>query len=123
MEVLSHAYYVDTATNNIPSIYRQEITGGVSSATEELSQGIENIQAFFGIDTDADKIANQYLIASSVTDWTQVVSVRIHVLARSISQTATQATPFRYLGNTWTPTDRYLRKEFISTVKIRNRGI
>ncbi len=125
MEVLAHAYYIDTATNNVPSMYREEITGGDDddAVTEELAQGIENIQLFYGVDTNDDKIANKYVNASNVADWTTVVSIRIHVLARSISQISSEVTNFRFVGNTYTPTDNYLRKEFISTVKIRNRGI
>jgi type IV pilus assembly protein PilW len=123
MEVLSHAYYVDTASNNVPSIYRQEITGGVNSATEELVQGIENMQTWFGVDTNGDGVANRYALASSVTDWTTVVSLRLHLLARSLTQAASEPVAFRFVGVTYSPSDNYLRKEFITTVKVRNRGV
>lgn len=123
MEVLSHAYYVDTAPNNVPSLYREEVSGGVDSDTEELTQGIENIQVVFGIDTNDDKLANRYVSALDVTDWSTVVSVRFHILARSLTQISSEAVSFRFVNNTYTPKDRFLRKEFISTVKIRNRGI
>jgi type IV pilus assembly protein PilW len=123
MEVLSHAYYVDTASNNVPSIYREEITGGVDSATEELVQGIESMQTLFGVDTSDDGMANRYGLASSITDWTTVVSLRLHLLARSLTQVTSEPVDFRFVGVTYSPSDKYLRKEFITTVKVRNRGI
>jgi type IV pilus assembly protein PilW len=123
MEVLSHAYYIDTASNNVPSIYRQEITGGVDSDTEELVQGIESMQILFGVDTNGDDVANRYSLASSVTDWTSVVSLRLHLLARSLTQVTSEPVDFRFVGVTYSPSDKYLRKEFIATVKVRNRGV
>ena len=123
MEVLSHAYFIKTASNGVPAIYRQEITGGVTTLTEELVQGIESMQTFFGEDTDDDGVANRYVSAKDVTDWTTIVSLRLHLLTRSLTQVASEAQPFRFVGTTYTPTDRYLRKEFITTVKIRNRGV
>lgn len=123
MEVLAHAYYVDEAPNKIPSFYREEVSGGVDSETEELAQGIENIQMVYGVDTNDDLIPNRYVSALDVTDWATVVSVRFHILARSLTEISSEPVDFRFVNNTYTPQDRYLRKEFISTVKIRNRGI
>jgi len=122
MEVMSHAYYVTNASNGIPSLYRKRILGGLtaSAETEELAQGVENIQLVFGVDTNNDEVANRYVTANNVTDWTMVTSVRIHVLLRSISAVTSEAVAFRFAGTSYTPTDKFLRREFTSTISIRN---
>jgi type IV pilus assembly protein PilW len=123
MEVTSNAYYVHTAPNNVPTIYRQQILGGVDSTTEELVQGIESMQVLFGVDINGDGVANRYTLASSVTNWTTVMSIRLHLLARSLTQVTSEPVDFRFVGTTYSPSDKYLRKEFITTVKVRNRGV
>lgn len=125
MEVVAHAYYVDTASNGVPALYRRGIQGGLDAAsasdeTEELAQGVEGIQLVYGEDTDDDDAANRYVDASEVTDWSLVTSVRIHVLMRSISAVTTDAVEFRYAGSSYTPKDKFLRKEFATTIDIRN---
>ena len=125
MEVLSHAYYVATAANNVPSIYRLEISGGIidEKKEEELVQGVENMQAFYGVDGNGDGVADRYVIAAATIDWTTIVSLRLHILTRSLTEVTSEPVDFRFVGTTYTPTDKYLRKEFITTVKIRNRGV
>lgn len=125
MEVVAHAYFVDTATNGIPALYRRSIRGGLDATssldeTEELAQGVEGIQLIYGEDTDNDDVANRYVDASDVSDWSKVTSVRIQVLMRSISAVTTEPVDFRYAGSSYTPTDRFLRKEFATTIDIRN---
>jgi type IV pilus assembly protein PilW len=125
MEVVAHAYFIDTASNGIPSLYRRQVLGGqdstsASESTEELAQGIENIQLLFGEDTDGDGVANRYVIGSDVSDWSTVASVRVRVLMRSISAVASEETAFRYNGSSYTPEDKFLRREFTSTIGIRN---
>jgi len=125
MEVVSHAYFVNTASNNVPSIYRQEIKGGLvaGSETEELAQGVESIQTIYGLDVNGDGAVNRYVTADNVADWTSVMSIQIHLLMRSISEVTAEPVTFRFVGNSYTPTDRFLRKEFTSTIFIRNRGV
>lgn len=122
MEVISHAYYVDTASNGMPSLYRKRILGGVTSTaqTEELAQGVEGIQLVYGEDTDTDGVANRYVKASDVSNWEDVTSVKIYVLMRSISAVTTEAIAFRYADISYTPKDKFLRKEFVTTIDIRN---
>ncbi|KOR30306.1 hypothetical protein TI04_06375 [Achromatium sp. WMS2] len=55
--------------------------------SQELVKGVQNMQILYGVDTDvtANGAANQYLTATSVTDWTRVVSMRIYLLIASTS--------------------------------------
>lgn len=50
------------------------VNGG---ADQPLVEGIADMQLEYGVDTDADRAANTYLAANSVTNWLAVVSVRV----------------------------------------------
>jgi len=126
LRVVSHAYYINMANNNVPSFYRNEIIAGLTADEniEELAQGVENMQVRYGIDTDLtpDGIANRYVDADDVADWKKVISVRIHLLMRSINEVTSEPVEFRFLDQNHTPSDRFLRREFMSNISIRNRG-
>ena len=131
MAAISNGYYIDTASSGLPVLYRKYLNNDAGVDAEQLAQGIESIQLTYGEnlvaegaenDDGSDNAANRYVTADLVTSWDVVLSVKIHVLARSITETASEPQQFRFMGNDYIPKDNYLRQEFISTVKIRNRG-
>ncbi|HKK06662.1 MAG TPA: PilW family protein [Gammaproteobacteria bacterium] len=127
----SRAYYISKGINGEPALYRIRYDDGVSgagsaTAIEEIADGVETLQVLFGEDTDGDKIANQYVTADQVTDYANVVSVKLGMLIRSPNEVKATAASrvFDVLGTKiTTPKDRYLRLVFTSTIKIRNKGI
>jgi type IV pilus assembly protein PilW len=121
-KAVSFAYYVDVATNGLPALYVQELDHDASTTATELVQGIENLQALYGEDITGDGFANRYINADDVSDWTAVVTTKIYLLSRSLVESASEPQTFSFMGTNYTPTDRYLRQEFVSTVQIRNRG-
>lgn len=121
-KALSIAYYIDTATNGLPALFIRELGNQATTTTTELVQGIENIQVLYGVDATGDGFANRYVAAGVVTDWTDVVTCKLYILARSLTASASEPQIFSFMGTNYTPTDRFLRQEFISTIKIRNRG-
>lgn len=98
---------------------------------EELVQNVEDLQIVYGIDTDNDQSANSY--TATPGNWSQVVSARVCVQARSEDQgitvgnqrflncagalgsAATAATAYT------TAADTRLRRTFIATFNLRNR--
>lgn len=131
MAAIANAYYIDTASSGLPVLYRKALGSGSSIEggifDEQLSQGIESIQMTYGEDVDAldvteDTVANRFVTADNVSDWGKVVAVKLHILARSLSEVSSEPQTFRFVGNEYTADDNYLRQEFMSTVKIRNRG-
>jgi len=50
-----------------------------------LVEGIENLQIDYGVDTDGDGVPNGAYVASpaAVVDWSNVVAVRVSLLARN----------------------------------------
>ncbi|WP_019531164.1 PilW family protein [Dasania marina] len=121
MRAMSSAYYVDVASNGLPALFVRSLANNAATTSSELIQGIENLQVLYGEDLTADGSPNRYVDASNVGVWTNVTAVKIHLLARSLQTVASEPQDFSFMGVTYTPTDRFLRQEFVSTVKIRNR--
>lgn len=121
----SNTYFIrDDATSGIPSLFvldNTQNTGGTNPIA--LIEGVENMQIQYGIDTNADNVPEVYADASGTTNWTQIVSLRITLLMRSVEETNAPAYTFSAGGTTKTYTAGPLRKEFVSTVQIRNRGL
>ena len=122
------AYYVgDSEQPNVPALFRERLLASGGTQAEELVQGVENMQVLYGVDTDAtpDGVANQYKAAGTVTstEWPNVVSVRIALLMRSANEVASSPQTYWYQDASHTPGDRYLRREFATTVRLRNRGL
>ena len=119
----------DKDGNWIPSLRRAYGKGSASACEngDELLEGIEDMQIFYGEDTDADGTANRYVaINYDELQKNRIVSVRISLLVRSINNNlTTEPSPYTFNGSTVTPgtTDKYLRKVFSTTVTLRNKAI
>ena len=77
-----------------------------------------------GVDTDGDQSADQYVDASAVASWGQVVSVRVSLLMAtppSAGPLSSTAQTYTYNGTSSTATDRRVRHVYSSTVNVRNR--
>ncbi len=82
------------------------------------------MQIEYGVDTDGDTSANQYVTANNVGNWSQVVSVRVSLLMAtppSAGRLSANAQTYAYNGATITATDRRVRHVYSSTVNVRNR--
>ncbi len=98
--------------------------GNGSVSADIITTGIENMQILYGEDTTGDYIANVYVNAANVTNWNDVVNVRIAILVNggpipgdlSLENTFTllnipKLGPF---------TDGAMRKVFTRTVSVKN---
>ena len=91
-ESVVRSYYVSTCnecgSDNVPTLKRAELTGTQMTITP-LVEGVENLQVFYGFDTDGDGNVDIYRAALSGVagaadnDWSNVVSVKLYVLART----------------------------------------
>lgn len=112
-------YYVAASgTDNI--LYRQ-INGGTP---EPIVNGVDKFMVLYGIDTVGNYDATKYVYASGVTNPSQIVSVRIDLVLRSADSNITAATAanntYIFNGATVSPGDRKLRKEYYTTINLRN---
>ena len=129
VQLKSYAFYVRNS-NNIPTLYRKlagEASNGNSINAESLVEGIEGFSVRYGVDTNNDGAANQYLPASAITpysdEWLSVISIKIELLVRSFQEIAPEPQPVFFAGQRVLPTDQYVRRSFMKTIRIRNRGL
>lgn len=123
----TNTYYVApgaglNGSGNTPmSLWRKS---GVA-APVELVEGVEDMQILYGTDSDHDGTPNQYVAANLVTNWSNVMTVRVSLVVNSIDD----------VGGTSAPTlgcavqgcitgqgyDGLIRRTFTQTFDIRNR--
>jgi len=131
-------YYVgkrDDDANNPPSLYRSTLTAtGTAGPGEELIEGVESMQLLYGVNTDQDVRAtvDAYLTADQVTNWDEVISVRVSLLLQSVED-GTVPAPQPYIfdgvtydggaGNGELPQDERVRRVFTATISLRNRAL
>ncbi len=114
--------YSNTAGDNIPSLCTERLSGNIVTK-QCLVEGIEDMQIEFGIDTDADGVANQFKSAPTSTEMATAVAARIYLLVRSIDSVAGYTNSKTYsLGekSIAAKNDGYLRRVFSTTVQMRN---
>ena len=104
----SYTFYLQNNAQGVPSLWRRD---NASGATEELVEDIDDLQLLYGEDTDGSGVANRYVDAASVSDMADVVSIRFIISAR---------TPEDNLSVQNAGTDNRIRKQFSTTIAIRN---
>lgn len=113
-------YFIRNSTTGSGSaLWRESLTG-----MEELVEGVESMQVLYGEDTNTDFIVDLYVNAANVTTWSNIVSVKIGLLMRTVASYGTEIDSNNYtlLGTIVNPVDDSRRRRiFTSTVEIRNR--
>lgn len=127
--MLSHAYYV--ADTDPPALVRVELThdgsGAATTQTVSILENVEDMQIVYGVNTNQDGqyLVDSYVTADQVTNWDDVLSVRIALLARSSEKnirTETDSGIYALAGTDIDPDDdRRVRRVFSTVVSLRNR--
>jgi type IV pilus assembly protein PilW len=119
---VARRYFVGTGALGGPSLFVTENYGD----PEELIEGVENLQILYGEDTTADAIPDAYRTAAAVTNWSNVNSVRIALLMRTVEENVNNDVDTRtysLLGTNVGPfNDQRRRRVFTTTVRVRNNG-
>lgn len=114
-------FYVRDSDEKVPCLYRK--IG--SDNAEALVEGVESMHILYGVDDDNDQAADRYLPASATLPWQRVVSLRIGLLLRSLTQDPKSAIDSRIYdvnGQALGPyNDRHFRQVFLTTIGLRNR--
>lgn len=124
-------------TPNVNSLWRRYFTSGSTGTaqmiTEELLEGIDSMQILYGVDSvlPNNQVVDRYVKADGVTDWEDVISVRIGLLMSTGEEVAAQIDTNTYnvagtlIADTATtpthPADRKLRYVTNTTINLRNR--
>ncbi len=90
-----------------------------------IADGVENMQILYGVDTDADNIANRFVSATSLSaaNVNSVVSVKIALLVSTVDTVGQNAAGTHTLLNAPAVgpfTDSRLRRVFTRTILLRN---
>ncbi len=110
-------YDIQVNAKGVPSLFCNNI---------ELIEGIDSLQILYGLDTDStpDAVANIYITADNIANrWARIVSVRLAVLANSVTESSNVKTKNSYsvLGSNITGFNDYkTRRIFNGTVMLRN---
>ncbi len=125
MKPVKISYFVATGAAGTPALFRS--ANGVSL---ELVEGVENMQVRYGVDTNGDLAVDSYMNATGVSDWSNVMSVRVSLLVSSIEENvvpSAQTYAYDYDGNgtvdSVTAGDNRLRHVFTATINLRNRTL
>lgn len=140
LRMTSTAYYIGQSNSGSGhALFRMAMDKGEAGNPEELADGIEDMQVLYGVDTNGDGLANQYITADQVpgtpNGWQGVVSVRLGLLVDTVTNNVIKskdnanytiagtqiiaATPGT--GAHEHPIDNKLRFPITTTIKIRNR--
>lgn len=124
VNTVTRTYSLATGASGKSALFLQRETG----TPQELVEGVEQMQIRYGVDTttpNPDHVPDSYVAASGVGDWSQVVSVRIHLLLASVEEnivTTNQTVTFPPgSGTSVTVSNRRLPQIFSTTVGLRNR--
>lgn len=111
-------YSIGAGTAAQPALFRAD-----NGTNQELIEGVQDMQILYGVDTNSDTYANQYVTSNNVASFRSVVSIRVMLLVRSTENFVTdqpQVVPFNGAADA-NPGDRRIRQVFISTIALRNR--
>jgi prepilin-type N-terminal cleavage/methylation domain-containing protein len=111
-----------TGIGTITNVYRV-VDGTLQCNGQVITDGVEEMQVYFGEDTDADTVANRWVEPGTATlDMSRAISVRIHMLVRTTGfNVASEAMAFRFDNELRDAIeDGQIRREFSVTVALRN---
>ncbi len=118
LQTVTYTIGLAASGNGELALFRQEF----NAPTQELVEGVQDMQVLYGIDSDNDQFPNQYVTADNVPNFNAVVSLRVMLLIHSIDDFVTEAPQtYTFNGVPTTPVDRLLRQVFTTTIALRNR--
>lgn len=96
----------------------------VTDNTQELVEGVQNMQILYGEDTNSDEVIEGFFTSDNVTNWDNVKAVKVGLLMETVNEIGVDvdSNTYNLLGtNIAAANDRRKRKIFTTTISIRNR--
>ena len=124
MPLTTSVYYIGVGADGDGALFVMDLNATGVFTTRELVPDIENMQVLYGFDITGNQTSYQYMTADQVTNWAQVASIKVAVLAASAPNavpTPLVAQTYNLLGTTVTaPIDSRSRQAFDATITVRN---
>jgi type IV pilus assembly protein PilW len=124
VSALSHTYQKGSFVYPLPEERLFEIVGDqLLRNGEVVANNIEQMQLRYGVATSSSSGAPAYYSTiDTITDVEDIVSIEVRLLVVSEDDNiATTPQTYQFNGQTITATDNRLRREFITTIALRNR--
>lgn len=114
-----------TVGDCIPTLKRLELDQNTHQfVSTPLVEGIDYMQIEYGLDSNGDGIADSYVGAPALSDWPNVVAVKMHILARNTEATKGYTDNKTYslgpVAGTVTPGDSYKRHSYTQYIRLVN---
>ena len=116
-------YYIrNTAVPQLSRKFLQWDGTGMSIATENMVEGVEQMRLLFGYDSTGNGEIDSYTNATGVTDWGAVHSIEAFLMVRSADQDLQfeDNRVYTLAGEDYTPGGNYRRLVVHSRVSMRN---
>ncbi|MDZ7737246.1 MAG: PilW family protein [Gammaproteobacteria bacterium] len=129
----------DAADDDTPTLVRLALDG-TSLVQEDVAEGVEQLQIDYGVDTNGNLNADQYMSVAEIeatNNWPSVVTVRFNMLVRATNRDITRSTddddneyymfgkPYNIDNGPYQVPDAdrtFPRKMFTAIVQIRNQS-
>ena len=101
----------------------QVVNGNLECNGQAIAGGVQEMQIYLGEDTDNNGVANRWMSPGMAgLDMTRVVSVRIHLLARTNGNAISSGPQAYYFNNAQQAAvdDGQIRREYSVTIALRN---
>lgn len=126
--IAQRIFYIATGSSGEPTLFMQTFNNNNAViATEEIISGVETMQISYGLSSaGSNRVVSSYVAASNVTNWQEVISIRISLLFRSADNVLPEATSKTFLvngTNITSPSDRRARVVLTSTTAIRSKTL
>ena len=134
----STVYYIKNDASGTPGLFLSSLSvnasgDSVSLEENQLVSNVENMQIHYGVDNDDDQDVDVYQNAAAVTDWADVISIRLALLIASdndfmIDNAESYSFDDSAFGFTkddlaGANADRRLRRTFTGFMALRNRAL
>ena len=109
----------------VTNVY-QVVGGELQCNGQTITNGVQEMQVYFGEDINASNSANRWMAPGEAgLNMERVVSVRIHLLARTNSNNINPGAQSYFFDNEWRNFDNpvddgQIRREYLVTVALRN---
>jgi type IV pilus assembly protein PilW len=112
-------YFIANSPAGSPSLF-VSVDGGTP---QELVPGIEDMQILYGRDTDADDVVDTWVASGTDIEMAEAQSVKVQLVVASDISVGAKDLKIPDLDNVDTTyTDGKLRKIYLTSAKVRNRG-
>lgn len=110
-------YFIATRADGMPSLWQRTNT----EPAVELLEGVEQMRIRYALAESRETYSTATTIGAN---WPNVVSIRLELVVRSSNDNAVDTPqPYTLGGTTVTPTDRFMRQVFSTTINVRNRNL